>query len=635
MSVRELTKGSLIIAIGLLFCVNGCARDPQTAEGEFGRPIELGTGDDITAPRLARLPGECPGSAGGCPTSCIGPPGSCPDDACMPVLIDTFTPITTIVDPGRQITDVERTCIEVRAAAGLMTETPSEVASDRAVTRFRFEDVATALAPAEPSEGLTWDWRVGDHERSSYVSGVIGGNLLRHYGVRFHHRRIPGQEALREYSVTFYSSFLGTDEVLADNGWSFIPVQFPGRLLGKNVNDVCQFDGESCDFRGPFEIDNNRVQSALQPTRMVLDACLTPPPAGVFWDPLTTNRDCKLAPGIDYDEAAYLSPIGRTLTGDFEEGCTPLDEVGVDRPAAGVTASLVVATGVTDLVLFADSVERMFGSIDALPLCDELPVEVDPLEVARGAPACLEPGAGELYLPGWPPAGVAGTTPVLQLRIRSLALVPGLLHTAGPPACSRLETRLHALRAQCEQSTRLSAPSPGPLLSGDCVDAAADPIAWLGEVALAEGQLAPDPTRWIRTLVLDPDHPIASTVRRDTSPEARQPDGLLGTVLFDDTDVALDYRDSNPGLALRCLDPDRGQCLSMPACQADEDDPDAETPEPRCCHGLPRPLLIDLIQRAGIYDCCAALAEHVREELNRQAVEDGFAEPCPSSNLAF
>lgn len=101
-------------------------------------------------------------------------------------------------------------------------------------------------------------------------------------------------------------------------------------------------------------------------------------------------------------------------------------------------------------------------------------------------------------------------------------------------------------------------------------------------------------------------------LRRDVAPEARQPDGLIGASVLQDTVSVLDYTDPNPGLRLQCLDPRSGDCLSAPTCSEDE--------QAACCYGLPLSLLFELIVQARNDTCCAALSE---AELN-EIQEDGF-----------
>ncbi len=631
------TASGTSVALVLAALLAGCSYETVEAEGEFGKPINLGSGDALTVPRLAMLSGACPGPAGGCPDVCTGPPASCPDNACAPVLIDSLSSMTTQASAVDQ-SEVDLTCLEVRSANDLWSSDLSDSIRGLSVTRFRFDEFATVFAPRDPAaSGLGWDWRIGNQDASSHVGAVIGGNLLRNFGVRFYHERRPGTDLVERFTLTLYRNYVSTSGLLADQGRAFLSVQFPGRLLGKEVTDVCQVGDQNCDFNGPFDFDNNRSQSALQATRLVLDACVAPPPGAVLYDRQTSS--CKLAPGVEFNEAAYVSPTGEYSDGEpavASDGCVGRGGSHAEDNISGVPGTFVVATGVPDMVLFDDSAQRMLGPLDQLPDCDDLSgisFEPDDPEVSRGAPACVEGRAGELYVPGWPAAGV--DAPLLQLRLRSLALLPGLLNSGGDGPCTRLEQRTYALRVQCGNSLNANPPSPGPLnADSDCAAAASETAALLGEVYLPDRALAPDPARWLPALVLPAIHPLVANLRRDTSPDALQPDGLLGAALIDDTDIVLDYRQTNPGISVRCLNPDDGRCLSMPSC-ALEDDEEGAQPRARCCHGLPRPLLNDVIVRSGIYACCSALSERVRVELNEQLIAQGREPPCPESNVFF
>jgi hypothetical protein len=61
---------------------------------------------------------------------------------------------------------------------------------------------------------------------------------------------------------------------------------------------------------------------------------------------------------------------------------------------------------------------------------------------------------------------------------------------------------------------------------------------------------------------------MVMALRRDVNPEALQPDGLLGTALFHDSDVVLDYTDGTPGVRVSCSDPDDGTCMALPTCDS-------------------------------------------------------------------
>ncbi len=612
-----------LVQVGLvvLSLAAGCRLDTLESEGELGRPIALASGDALDVPRLFVRNEPCPGTPGGCSDICTGPPESCPESACMPILIDSTSPVTLLADRTIDANLAERTCFEVRPGDGLVAPEVDVQAMDEAVTRFRFETVP--VLRILPTEDDPWGWSVGTSEAASHVGGVLGGNVLRQFAVRILHRRDLVSGDLLDYQISLSGEFPGSEETLADRGRAFLPVQFPGRLLGKEITDVCTSNGENCDFIGAFEIDNQREQSALLATRMLLDSCIAPPPAAVTYNDV--DNACQLSPGKSFDEDTYLSATGRIDVGSDASGCDllPSTDPGEQRAYAGKSATLLVATGISGLVLFRDSVLRMFGGIEQLPLCS---VRLPDVPVTESPPACYDGELERIELPGWPAAG--GDTPLARIKIRSLALVEGLTTTAGPSPCKRLESRMHALREQCAGALRSSDPNPLPV-EANCVDASSTSAAIFGEVSLPEGDPTPDTARWIRATVVPETHPMIEALRRDISPEALQLDGLLGTALFDDTDVVLDYTDESPGVRFRCLNPSNA-CLAMPMCTSDSEDP--SQPVPRCCQGLPRDLLIDLIRFDGVYSCCRALSEAVRQELNNHAVRDGLAPPCPESN---
>ncbi|MGB1016580.1 MAG: hypothetical protein ACPG4T_20755, partial [Nannocystaceae bacterium] len=376
-------------------------------------------------------------------------------------------------------------------------------------------------------------------------------------------------------------------------------------------------------FIGAFEIDNQRAQSALLATRMLLDSCISAPPAAVTYDEVSGN--CQLSPGEAFPEDTYISATGAILEGNDDTGCQTLPVAGPPtgmEKFAGRSATLLVATGVPGVVLFRDSVLRMFGGIEQLPDCS---VRLPDVPAAQVPAACYEGTLDQLHLPGWPAAG--GSTPLAQIRVRNLALVEGLTTTAGPSPCKRLESRMHSLRSQCGGALNRNDPLPSAEV---CVEAAKTSAAILGEAYLPNSDTTSDTARWLTATVVPETHPMVEALRRDISPEALQVDGLLGTTLFDDTDVVLDYTNESPGIRLRCFNPGSGACLALPMCSADTTTPDQ--PVSRCCQGLPRDLLVDLIRFDGLYSCCQALAEPVRQELNNHAVRDGLAPPCPESN---
>lgn len=620
---RDAKRGSAprprLAAFNAIAFACACNFAAVEAEGEFGRSIELGSGDASPLPRLAYLPEPCPGTAGGCTEVCVGPPSECAPGACLPILIDSATAITMLADDTDRPRS-DRTCFELRSAADVLAPAASDEALAGALSRFRFANTPVIRLPRDPAaQDQTWGWRTGTAGAPAYVGGILGGNVLRQFAVRFAHRSDDSAEG-RRFDVTFYREFPGSESVLADQGRAFLPLQFPGLLLGKDITDVCLAGGESCDYLTTF--DRERVASALRPTRMVLDACLGAPPATVEWDP--ERERCRLTPGPGAPAGQYHSATGASgTTAEQDRGCdvvpAPLDSEDLNR---GHEASLVVATGVAGLVLFEDSARRLLNDLK-LPLC-----QVDPGDLGGNkltAPACIDGYIGTLDLPGWAPAGSA-EKPLLQVRVRSVGLVPGLATSTGPSACQRLETRQKALKAQCDSAARSN--SPRLTADNNCAAAVQETAAVLGEAFVKEvqGKPAPNPERWITTVIIPADHPMAAAMRRDVNPEALQADGLIGTALFNDSEVVLDYTDGTPGVRLSCYEPDLGTCTALPSCLPGGEP--TEPSNPACCYGLPEDLLISLIRDTGEYACCAALSSATAAELNVQAESEGREPPC-------
>lgn len=587
--------------------LTACPQDEILIEGEFGRPIDLAGGDAL--PRLLYRPGACRGEAGGCTSVCTGAPSQCPADACLPLLVDSGSPITTLVGDGPP--EAVRSCFEVRSAAGALADPPAEGALERAIARFRFDSTPLVRLPRDPA-ALSWGWQVGDHTAAPFVGGVLGGNVLRQMAVRFLAARGDAGP-----QITFYREFPGSEDILADQGSAAVPLQFPGLLLGKLIDDVCQQpDGEDCDLASFGVFDRDHPESALQSTRLVLDACLGASPAAVIRDPKSGR--CALASGPGKSPSRYRSPLGAKGSA-VGTGCSvsPVELAPGDIDH-GHDASILVATGLPGLVLFEDSALRMFGTLN-LPRCTGSG-GLSSGEVIN-TPACRIGQTGLLRAPGWPPAGSA-EQPLVELRVRSLALVPGLTQTSGPTACERLDVRLRALRSQCDSAVTTKIPRDA---APACRGGAASTAAVLGQAFIADGKRI-NPDLWLPTLVVPADHPLAVAVRRDTSPEALQLDGIVGDALLRGTDVVLDYTDPTPSVRVACLDPDDGTCLAMPACVPRSD---ASAVVPACCFGLPEELLVSLIRDESAYGCCAALSPATVEELNNAEATAGRELPCP------
>jgi hypothetical protein len=563
--VRLRASVSLLALLGL-----ACSETAVEYEGQLGRTIPLASGDLSPLPRLAFIDEGCPGSsaAGGCPRG--------GDRACQPMLIDTLAPFSAIRrDVSAPSFALE--CLEVRAAAGLAAEAPSDEDLAAAVARFRFHELPLVRAPFEG--GSDWRWTAGDHDLQIEPGGVLGGNILRQFAVRI---RSPRG---RPSSLTFYGEFPGSERELANEGRAYLALQFPGRLLGRIPTDRCGIGGTDCALDS-FDFQQSQPEAALRRYLMVLDGCVAAPPCSIRYDPpleLSPAR-CSQRRGPDHATA-----------------CDPAD----DPTRGGKAASLVVASGVPGLVLFRDSARRMFGELEALPACDDMEVD-DHLH------ACREADGGRLYVSGWAPAGE--DEPLTRIRIRSLGLVAGNPQTRDPGPCVRLQRRRQALAGQCNAFV-------DALNAADDIRDTTPPytaprantaLAVLGEAFYGVGQESAETSRWIEATILPETHQLASSVRRMVVPEAIEPDGLLGTALFDDTVAVLDYTNTSedtPGVRLSCIDPREGDCLAAPRCEADA--------QPACCFGLPLNLLAEFIVRGEDDTCCAALTAAELEEVQQ------------------
>jgi hypothetical protein len=563
-----------------LVAAAACSAEPIAIDGQYGRPLPLGSGDASPLPRLAFIDEGCPGelAAGGCEES--------GDRQCQMLLVDSLAPLTALRDPDASGSRLSVECLEVRPAAGLFAPAPSPADREAAVARFRFD--ALPLVRASADDG--WSWTAGNQQRAIEPAGVLGGNLLRSFAVAI---RTPTTDASGEVpTLTLFGEFPGSEAIMANQGRAFLPVQFPGRLLGRELSDRCEVDEGRCELDG-FDVSTSAPPPALVASRMVMDACVAIPPCTLHYAP---SRGDPFAPGTcelhrgPTSTAACIDPT--------------------DPRLGGRSASLVVATGVPGLVLFSDSAARMFGELSALTPC---PTPLSPqTEIAGDLQACLIGHDGVLHFAGWPSAGQ--DAPLPRLRIRSLALVPGAAQSRTEGPCERADQRRNAMRLQCRRyvsnarvtgDIRDAAPPYSPQrddADGDehASDPGASALAVLGEPMLQAGANGPRPSRWITTTVLPADHPLALAVRRDVAPDAREIDGLLGTALFPGTETVLDYTDINPALRVTCLEPHEGRCQVLPDCRKDQ--------SPACCHGLPRTMLDELIRTLGDDTCCGALS---------------------------
>lgn len=540
-----------------------CGESSIEYEGQLGRPIPLASGDQSPLPRLAFIDDGCGGS---------NATGGCAPGACQPLLIDSLAPFSAI---RRDVTapSFALECLEIRAALGLAAEPPAAEHLDAAVARFRFHELPLVRAPL--GGGSDWRWTAGDHVVQVEPGGVLGGNVLRQFAIRI---RSPRDQPA---TITFYGEFPGSERELADEGRAYLALQFPGRLLGRIPTDRCDIGGTDCALDS-FDFQQSQPEAALRRSLMVLDGCVATPPCSIGYD--ADPGRCSQRRGLDDATACQAA----------------------DHPTrGGKPASLVVASGVSGLVLFADSARRMFGDLDALPDCDVADVEAH-------AQACSIAVDGRLYVSGWPPAGE--DTPLQRIRVRSLGLVPGNAQTRDPAPCVRLQRRRDALEGQCISfldALRVAADirDTTPPYASEGADTS---LAMLGEAFFGREQQSPDPDRWIETLIVPETHQLALSVRRMVVPEAIEPDGLLGTALFDDTVTILDYTnttDDTPGVRLSCIDPREGDCLAAPRCDADA--------QPACCFGLPLDLLAEFIVRGEDDTCCPALTAAELEEIQQ------------------
>ena len=90
---------------------------------------------------------------------------------------------------------------------------------------------------------------------------------------------------------------------MAGQGRAFLPVQFPGRLLGRDLSDRCDVDEGRCELDG-FDVSTSAAEPALVATRMVMDACVAIPPCALRYDP---SPDDPFAPGTCSTEGGGAS----------------------------------------------------------------------------------------------------------------------------------------------------------------------------------------------------------------------------------------------------------------------------------------------------------------------------------------
>ncbi|MCA9710461.1 MAG: hypothetical protein KDK70_31765, partial [Myxococcales bacterium] len=319
----------LALALSLSLGLGACGADPIEVDGQFGRPLTLASGDQSPLPRLAFIDQGCGVVAGGCPDS----------GECQTLLVDSLAPLTTLRDPEAAGSRLSVECLEIRPAQGLAADEPTPEDRAAAVARFRFDNLPLVRTGDDPA----WSWTAGDQNRTVEPAGVLGGNLLRSFAVAIRTPPPPlGPDLPREPpTLSLYGEFPGSERILADQGRAFLPLQFPGRLLGRELADRCEVDEGRCEIDG-FDLSTSSSEIPLAASRMVMDACLAAPPCGLQYEPSTTDPfgegRCSLNRG---PSAPVCAPEGR------EPICC--DE-STHPEFGGLSASLVVATGVPGVV---------------------------------------------------------------------------------------------------------------------------------------------------------------------------------------------------------------------------------------------------------------------------------------------
>lgn len=571
-----------VVVFGAML-VAACGDVTVTGEGQFGRPISLVSEPEHPLPRLIWRPGEaCPGPEGGCEDFCVGTPDDC-GSACQQILIDSGTPLSILPSSDGTLSDA-RECVELRAGVAelLAASTDAELLADTTAS-FRLIGAPILRAPADAVGG--WNWEVGDEQHTTSVGAVIGGNVLRDFAIELRH--LEGEPA----SVSFFTQYPGNEDVLGDQGRAYLRLQHPGRLLGRLLNDHCEFetDAESLDCQlSRLSLSQNDQQLLFESTRALVDACVAPPPCTVSW--ASDSDACSLSRG-GVDDMPCPHEVGRSAT-------------------------LLVATGVPGLVLFDDSAAQLLGPLASLPSCEGLVPDA-------GTMACTVSDSGRLALAGWPPLDS-----LLRIKVRSLGIVEGLDQASGLSPCDRLRDRLQGVVRQCDWFLSEGLPIRPVALTSDSV---ASSVFVVGEAALPDDALAPDPDRWLDTLIVPAAAPPVLALRREIVPEGAQPDGLVGGALLHQTETVLDFTEAveKPGVRVRCLDPGP-ECLAIPACTAAEssasldDDAAGRT---NCCFGLPSNLIASVVleginkQPPRVEDaCCSALPRAALVDLQSDAL---------------
>ena len=460
-----------------------------------------------------------------------------------------------------------------------MLNSPDDPARlDDATASFRLLGAPMVRAPGDVVDG--WEWRAGDDIESVAIGGVIGGNILRDFAVALHH--LEGEPP----TVAIYSQFPGSEEVLGDQGRAYLRLQYPGRLLGRLLNDRCEIaPGLDCRL-SEFNLSAENRSLLFEGTRALVDACVAPPPCTVEW----IDDECTLS-----------------MHGGPEFQACPHE--------TGSSATLLVATGVPGLVLFDDSAATLLGPIAELPSCVDLAPESE-------APACVEPALGQLSLPGWPTL-----EDLVRLRVRSLAIVEGLEQASGATPCQRLRSRMLGVQRQCEAFAVEGLPVRPVAETGKTVGSSAFIV---GEV---ERNLTTEKSdAWLETLIVPATAAPAIALRREIVPVGAQPDGLVGGALLHDTETVLDFTESveGAGVRVRCLDPG-ANCLAIPSCEPDIGTvayQSADVGRTSCCYGLPASLIAEVVlegedkEPPRVEDaCCPALSRAAISDLQSPGLD--------------
>lgn len=572
--MRVAGLAALSVAIG------ACAEATVVGEGQFGRPIPLASNPARPLPRMLWRPGEaCPGPVGGCESFCAGPPDSCPASACLPLLIDSGTPLSIIPSSDGTLS-FGQDCIELRGGAGLLDSPDDPAALADATASFRLLNAPMVHAPGDAVDG--WEWRAGDDGEPIRIGGVIGGNVLRDFAVALRH--LEGEPP----SATFHSQFPGSEEVLGDQGRAYLRLQHPGRLLGRLLNDQCELGpGLNCRL-SEFNLNQENRSLLFESTRALVDACVAPPPCTVEW----VDDACQLSLRSSDVQASEICPHEN-----------------------GSSATLLVATGVPGLVLFDDSAVKLLGPLDELPACTDL-------ASASEAPACTQAALGELTLPGWPTL-----EQLVRLRVRSVAIVEGLDQASGSSPCQRLRSRLNGLVRQCE----------GFAVEGRPIRPRAETGRTVGSSVIVVGEVTRDLSEtksdtWLETLVVPATAAPVIALRREIVPVGAQPDGMIGGALLHDTETVLDFTESveSAGVRVRCLDPG-STCLAIPACEPDVDPVEfasGDAGRTSCCYGLPANLVAQVVLDGEdkvaprVEDaCCPALSRAAITDLQSPSLD--------------